>query len=141
MEIISMGLLTLVLLSISSVHVYWGFGGVWPGKDPQSLARTVVGGPVGMSPPPAWACFGVALALALAAGMVLAFVGVLTLPLPTGWLRWGMGALAVVFLLGGVGGTLWNGCGPVRREVRSCGSTNKSTRRCVLSWDCWRGHW
>ncbi|AZI41570.1 DUF3995 domain-containing protein [Deinococcus psychrotolerans] len=104
MEIISVGLLTLVLLSIASVHVYWGLGGVWPGKDPQSLARTVVGGPAGMSPPPAWACFGVALALALAAGMVLAFVDVLTLPLPTGWLRWGMVALAVVFLLRGVGG-------------------------------------
>lgn len=97
-------LLAAPLLLLAALHVYWGLGGFWPGKDPQSLACKVVGGPAGMPPPPAWACYGVAAALALAAGLVLAFVGVLALPLPAAWLRWGMGTLAAVFSLRGVGG-------------------------------------
>lgn len=98
------GALALSLLIIAALHVYWGLGGFWPATDSQSLARTVVGGPAGMQSPPAWACFGVGLVLAVAASLVLAFVGVFALPLPAAWLRWGMVALAAVFLLRGVGG-------------------------------------
>jgi len=32
-----------VLAFIAAVHFYWAFGGIWPGKDETSLARTVVG--------------------------------------------------------------------------------------------------
>lgn len=96
-------LLSLVLLLIAGLHAYWGLGRFWPGKDPQSLTQKVVGGPAKI-PPPAWACYGVAAALAMAAGLVLAFVGVLALPLPAVWLRWGLVALAAILLLRGVGG-------------------------------------
>ncbi|TGK85831.1 DUF3995 domain-containing protein [Leptospira bourretii] len=34
---------TLLLLSISAIHVYWGFGGLWPGKTKQELIDLVFG--------------------------------------------------------------------------------------------------
>lgn len=36
-------LLSLVLLVITTLHVYWGIGGIWPGRDAKSCAHTVVG--------------------------------------------------------------------------------------------------
>jgi hypothetical protein len=37
------GLLIAVMAALSLLHGYWGLGGVWPGTDAASLARTVVG--------------------------------------------------------------------------------------------------
>lgn len=32
-----------ILLAIAALHLYWGFGGLWPGHDTNSLRETVVG--------------------------------------------------------------------------------------------------
>ena len=31
------------LAAVAALHVYWAFGGLWPGTDAESLVRTVVG--------------------------------------------------------------------------------------------------
>lgn len=31
------------LAAVAALHVYWAFGGLWPGADVESLVRTVVG--------------------------------------------------------------------------------------------------
>ncbi|TGQ21500.1 DUF3995 domain-containing protein, partial [Mesorhizobium sp. M00.F.Ca.ET.216.01.1.1] len=36
-------IISLVLLLITTLHVYWGIGGIWPGTDQASCARAVVG--------------------------------------------------------------------------------------------------
>ena len=36
-------LLALVLAGLAILHLYWGFGGVWPGTDEKSCARAIVG--------------------------------------------------------------------------------------------------
>ena len=59
------------LLAIAALHLYWGFGGVWPGTDSNSLREIVVGtrgGPMyGLA-----ACALVAGALITAAAVVAA---------------------------------------------------------------------
>jgi hypothetical protein len=56
---------TMLLLAV--LHAYWGLGGVWPGKDAKTCARTVGGfaGATRMASPSA--CFAVAAALVAAA--------------------------------------------------------------------------
>ncbi|WP_152544945.1 DUF3995 domain-containing protein [Deinococcus phoenicis] len=61
------GLVLALLVALSGLHVYWGLGGVWPGHDPRSLACLVVGGAEDGRLPTPLACFGVAVALLLAA--------------------------------------------------------------------------
>ncbi|GGR35728.1 DUF3995 domain-containing protein [Deinococcus ruber] len=94
----------LALGLIAGLHVYWGVGGVWPGRDAQSLARTVVGGPPGMKPPPLLACVAVAGLLLVAAGLLLMTGGVWATWLPTWLLRLGTAGVAAVLLLRGVAG-------------------------------------
>jgi di/tricarboxylate transporter len=38
-------LVFIVLSLIAALHVYWGFGGLWPAADTRSLIDTVVGDP------------------------------------------------------------------------------------------------
>lgn len=83
-----------VLALIAALHGYWGAGGIWPGRDQHDLAAKVVG--PGELPPPA-ACFGVAAALAGAAGTVL-------LSPRSRRARTGAVAVAGVLLLRGAGG-------------------------------------
>ena len=60
-------ILTLMLAPIAVLHAYWGFGGVWPGRDAADCARRVGGfRGVRAMPSPA-ACFAVAAAIAIAA--------------------------------------------------------------------------
>lgn len=33
----------LIFLALGAVHVYWGLGGLWPGRDSRSLADFVIG--------------------------------------------------------------------------------------------------
>lgn len=60
-----------ILLAIAALHLYWGFGGFWPGTDSNSLRETVAGtarGPMyGLA-----ACAMVAGALGAAAAVVVA---------------------------------------------------------------------
>ncbi len=60
-----------LLTAIAALHVYWGAGGVWPGRDGESLALTVVGGPIGSRMPSAFACHAVAVVLVAAAPLAL----------------------------------------------------------------------
>ena len=72
----------LVLALLAALHIYWGFGGRWPGSDERSLAETVVGvTPDGRMPGPG-ACLVVALLLAVAAALPLIVRSPLPLPLP-----------------------------------------------------------
>jgi len=35
--------LIIILLTLAALHLYWGFGGKWPGRDEQSLIGMVIG--------------------------------------------------------------------------------------------------
>ena len=95
-------LVAAVLLVIAALHVYWGVGGHWPGRDAASLAQTVVGFKnIAAMPPPA-ACFVVASVLAAAALWPLMVSGRIALGLPNGLLVLGSLALTMVFLARGV---------------------------------------
>jgi Protein of unknown function (DUF3995) len=85
-----------ILLAIAALHVAWAFGVVWPGHDAQSLAQKVVGGRVGMLPPPKMACLAVALALLVACGLILGLFGSLS--------YFGTFGVSVVLALRGIGG-------------------------------------
>lgn len=52
-----------LLLSIAAIHVYWGFGGLWPGKTKQELIDLVFG--QGNQFPSRFMCLFVAIFLAL----------------------------------------------------------------------------
>ena len=56
-----------VLLLLAALHVYWGFGGVWPGVDAADLAARVAGFADTAAAPSALACFVVAALLAYSA--------------------------------------------------------------------------
>ena len=76
-----------LLVAIALLHGYWALGGRWPGRDADSLARTVVGGPPGMAMPGPLATWALTLLLLLAAVMVAAGAHLLTLPLPASLVR------------------------------------------------------
>jgi hypothetical protein len=61
-----------VLFALAGLHLYWAFGGRWPGHDEASLVERVVGRTRGMRAPSPAACATVALALAAGGGLVLA---------------------------------------------------------------------
>jgi Protein of unknown function (DUF3995) len=77
-------LLPLVLFAIAGLHGYWGLGGLWPGHDEVSLARTVVGskGITRMASPTA--CFAVTVLLIGVGLWPLFMAGVL----PAFWPHW-----------------------------------------------------
>lgn len=94
-------LLSLVLFALSAIHVYWAFGGKWPGSTERDLVDTVIG--IGDRMPPAVVSLAVALALALMAVMPLIAGGLLDdRPLKqlglAEYLPWLMAAIAVIFL-------------------------------------------
>ncbi len=89
----------LVLTALSALHVYWGAGGRWPGRDDGSLANMVYGASSKM--PSRAACFIVAVLLAAAALIVLSASGVIG-PLPL--VRLGSWVIAAVFLARGLFG-------------------------------------
>ena len=70
MSILGAALISIFVL-IGALHLYWGFGGRWPGHNEDSLRLLVSGvksGPMyGLGP-----CAAVALALGAAAGIVVA---------------------------------------------------------------------
>jgi len=83
-------LLAATLLALAGIHLYWAFGGRWPGHDEASMVEHVVGRTRGMRAPGPLASVAVALALAAGGGLVLAS---LTPTAWDGWLkatRWGL---------------------------------------------------
>lgn len=100
--------LSFVLLLITSLHVYWGMGGIWPGSDAKSCAHAVVGFRGVDEMPSTFASFAVAACLVLATLWPLALENVFATPFP----REGLAATALmiglVFLGRGVAGfTPW----------------------------------
>ncbi|MFD1730238.1 DUF3995 domain-containing protein [Deinococcus malanensis] len=64
-----------VLVLTGVLHVAWGTGAVWPGRDAQDLAQKVVGGPQVDRMPSPLACYAVAGALLVAsAALVMTLV-------------------------------------------------------------------
>lgn len=92
-------LLAGVLFLLSAVHLYWGFGGRWPGHDEASMVEHVVGRTRGMKAPSLAA--SVAVALALAAG-ALALAAIYPPTLLEPWLKAARWALFAVFFGRGV---------------------------------------
>jgi hypothetical protein len=93
-------LLSGVLFALAGVHLYWAFGGRWPGHDEASMVEHVVGRTRGMRAPGPAASIAVALALAVGGVLVAA-----TLLPPTRWdrLAWlGRALLFAVFAGRGV---------------------------------------
>lgn len=93
----------IVLFVAGLLHIYWGFGGVWPGTDQKSCARAVVGFRGIKEMPSAYSAFAVALALFVVAWIALSLGLALEpwSPVPL-WLP-GLGA-AAVFLARGIAG-------------------------------------
>ena len=83
---------TAILLFAFAFHAYWGAGGTW-------AAATAYGSP---EIPPQAASAVVAVLIACAAVLLLARIGVLSVPLPRWMLRVGTWVLVVVFALAGV---------------------------------------
>jgi hypothetical protein len=97
-----------VLLVLALLHLYWAAGGLWPGSDRASLARTVVGGGERLRFPTRTATVAVAAALSVAALLVATHSGLVALPAAAErWspyvdaLAW---CVAAVFLFRGLGG-------------------------------------
>lgn len=100
MNMLLAALIFILLLAVAVAHFIWSFGGTWPIRDRDLLARTVVGRP-GAAMPPRIASFLVAL-LVLAAG-----TGALALadPLAGGLLLDLFGVLVgLIFLARGIAG-------------------------------------
>ncbi len=100
--------LSTVLLLITALHVYWGIGGIWPGRDAASCAHAVVGfRGVDEMPAPS-AAFAVAACLALATLWPMALEGVFATPFAHDGLAATAVMIGLVFLGRGIlGFTPW----------------------------------
>ena len=96
--------ISLVLALVSLLHLYWAFGGLWPGTDKASLVRSVIGEKNATNMPPGWLTFVVALAIAAAALWPLMWRSLVPYFLPQGLLWAGMIVLLVVFIGRGIAG-------------------------------------
>lgn len=98
--------MTAVLTLVAGLHVYWGIGGVWPGSDRLTLARSVVGFRGVKVMPSASASLAVAACLVLAALWPSALAGLFATPFEPAGLVAGSVLLALVFLGRGLAGYL-----------------------------------
>ncbi|GAA2838164.1 uncharacterized protein DUF3995 [Aminobacter aminovorans] len=96
--------LAAVLYLIASIHAYWGLGGVWPGTDQASCARTVVGALGIETMPSPVASFAVTACLIVATLWPLALVGIFATPFPKVGLAASALMVALVFLGRGIAG-------------------------------------
>ena len=94
--------LALVLMAIAALHAYWGLGGVWPGADAASCARTVVGFTSATSMP--GPSLAVAAALCFSAIVALVLGGIIASPFPFFILGPAALAITLVFLGRGIAG-------------------------------------
>ena len=94
---------TFALLSaIAAIHVYWAFGGIWPGENERDLINTVIGDPR-LEKMPAMSVTLVVAVLIFAAGLIALWAGgVLRSPGVAAMIA--AGAVSLVFLARGVGG-------------------------------------
>ena len=91
------------LLSIAGFfHLYWGFGGLWPGRDEESLTKAVVGRNGITEMPPKAITLLVSACLFLASIWPLIWISLIETPLPYAVREIGMIGLIVVFLARGI---------------------------------------
>ncbi|EKO39130.1 MAG: hypothetical protein B193_2156 [Solidesulfovibrio magneticus str. Maddingley MBC34] len=90
------------LAAIAALHVYWAFGGLWPGTDVESLVRTVVGVKNMRAMPSRPLTLAVAMALFAAGLPPLAKASLLPLFLPAGLVQACLLLVGAVFALRGV---------------------------------------
>ncbi|MDI1365547.1 MAG: DUF3995 domain-containing protein [bacterium] len=93
-------ILAATLFALAGVHLYWAFGGRWPGHDEVSMVEYVVGRTAGMRAPGPLVSAAVAAALAAGGLLVLAVLAPSS-PLEP-WLRVGRWGLLTVFALRGL---------------------------------------
>ncbi|MGF1455892.1 MAG: DUF3995 domain-containing protein [Alphaproteobacteria bacterium] len=95
--------LFVALTALAALHVYWGLGGLWPGKTEAELINTVVGAPDFVRMPPAWMAHSVGGLLVLAGLFGLSASG--AVPLGWAWFsRLATGVIALVFVGRGMSG-------------------------------------
>ena len=99
-------ILSAVLGTISAVHFYWAIGGLWPGTDETSLARTVIGQEKMKAMPPRWLTALVALCIAAASIIPLMWSAVISYAVPQGLVWIAMWVLILVFFGRGIAGYL-----------------------------------
>jgi hypothetical protein len=90
-----------VLLAIAALHLYWGFGGLWPGRDAADLVARVAGWKARRGPSLA-SCAAVAAALAGAAWIVAVQGGAPRWFIPDVLWTFGIWAVFAVFFLRGL---------------------------------------
>lgn len=96
--------IALVLGLTSVLHFYWAAGGMWPARDEQSLARTVIGGNGIAGMPDRRLTIAVASCIGLAAIWPMLWLGWVATPAPDWLLTAGMAVLCVVFIARGIAG-------------------------------------
>ncbi len=96
-------LVSLILLLLGALHVYWGLGGIWPASSEQSLINMVIGFPGMTEMPSANSTFVVAFLIFLCA--LIAQSSLISLTPLISWVsrlaRFGVG---LVFFARGLGG-------------------------------------
>ena len=95
-----------ILSVISALHLYWAFGGIWPGRDEKSLAQTVIGANNITRMPPVWLTALVAILIFCAGLIPLMWSAVVPYSIPQGMVWIAMWVLAFIFLGRGIAGYL-----------------------------------
>ena len=96
----------LILALVAIVHFYWAIGGLWPGKDEVSLARTVIGEKNITKMPSRLLTLTVVVAIFAASLWPLMWRSIIPYSIPQGLLWFGMVLLVLVFLGRGIAGYL-----------------------------------
>ncbi len=95
---------TAVMLALGGLHLYWGYGGCWPGKSRRELVDIVVG--EGDEFPSLAACWVVTLLLVGASVLPLLAIGWIRSPIPDSIVNWALILASVVLGLRGLSGYL-----------------------------------
>ncbi|MCW7473897.1 hypothetical protein CH354_03210 [Leptospira levettii] len=98
---------SLLLILLASIHIYWAFGGLWPGKNKQDLNNKVFGR--GNYFPSPFSCFVVAIGLFLFSCLPILWLVRSNFglnPQSINMIRYGKIFVAIVFLLRGLLGYL-----------------------------------
>ena len=105
-----------LLTAIAGLHIYWSFGGLWPGTTSRELIDMVIGSSVMTEMPPMPITLFVAILIFISGLLALALSGVLN-PSPR-WLALTLGFFAsLVFLARGLAGYGADRLGISRTEI------------------------
>jgi hypothetical protein len=89
--------------AVALLHLYWGFGGVWPGKSRRALTSLVFGGSESSAFPGFFACLAVSLGLFAAAALALQLGSTAAWVSPW-WVKFAASGFIALFLVRGAGG-------------------------------------